>query len=227
MSMSTSNVIIAQKTNSKAIIAMSSLVHALMELEDFAIGRLVPKANKQPVLVLLAPSIEVDYECLLDVQIPFAEDVRSYKFAPLDRVVTVSGKILKEHRNLPTEELGAAMSDYVDSLDLSTFGKDDDGFDPFASFPRLVLIRTRNPVEYMQMTDTFSSVLHRIDQAVRWRAVHPEEPIPPPYDILTKFSKIPDELEASSKSKLMKLMEAADVKKGTLQCQSPLFTSYI
>ncbi|MCJ1432282.1 ATP-dependent DNA helicase II subunit 2 [Xylographa pallens] len=197
MSMSTSNVIIAQKTNSKAIIALSSLIHALFELESFAIARLVPKANKSPVLVLLAPSIEVDYECLLDVQIPFAEDVRSYKFAPLDRIVTVSGKVLKEHRNLPNEALCSAMSDYVDSLDLSSFGKDDDG----------------NPMEYMQMTDTFSSVLHRIDQAVRWRAVHPEQPIPPPYDILTKFSRIPDDLEVSSKSKLIKLMEAADVKK--------------
>ncbi|MCJ1284175.1 ATP-dependent DNA helicase II subunit 2 [Xylographa opegraphella] len=197
MSMSSSNVIIAQKTNSKAIIALSSLIHALMELEYFAIARLVPKANKAPVLVLLAPSIEVHYECLLDVQIPFAEDVRSYKFAPLDRIITVSGKILKEHRNLPNEALSSAMSDYVDSLDLSSFGRDDDG----------------KPMEYMQMTDTFSSVLHRIDQAVRWRAVHPEEPIPPPYDILTKFTKIPDELEAGSKLQLVKLREAANVKK--------------
>ena len=73
----------------------------------------------------------------------------------------------------------------------------------------------------MLMTDTFSSVLHRIDQAVRWRAVHPEEPIPPPYDTLTKFSKIPDDLEASSISKLMELIEAADVKKGTPQVRKP------
>ena len=131
--MSTSNVIIAQKTNSKAIIALSSLIHALFELESSAIARLVPKDNKTPVLLLLAPSIEVDYECLLDVQIPFAEDVRSYKFAPLDRIVTVSGKILKEHRNLPNETLSSAMSDYVDSLDLSSFGKDDDGYGSFAS----------------------------------------------------------------------------------------------
>jgi len=63
------------------------------------------------------------------------------------------------------------------------------------------------------MTDTFSPVLHRIDQAVRWRAVHPTEPIPPPYDILTKFSKIPDDLDTISKSNLIKLMKVADVKK--------------
>ena len=127
MSMSTSNVIVAQKTNNKAIMALSSLIHALFELDSFAIARLVPKNNKSPVLVLLAPSIEIDYECLLDVQIPFAEDVRSYRFPPLDRVVTMSGKVLKEHRNLPSDALKSVMSDYVDRMDLSTFDKDDKG----------------------------------------------------------------------------------------------------
>ncbi|KAL8898376.1 MAG: hypothetical protein Q9207_006729 [Kuettlingeria erythrocarpa] len=122
-----SMIIIAQRTNSKAIMALSSLIHALFELESYAIARLVPKADKSPVILLLAPSIEVDYECLLDVQIPFTEDVRSYKFPPLDRVVTISGKEIKEHRNLPNDDLKSAMSDYVDRMDLSTFGRDDEG----------------------------------------------------------------------------------------------------
>lgn len=120
-------VVIAQKTNSKAIMALSSLIHALRELESYAVARLVVKADKDPVIVLLAPSIEVDYECLLDIQLPFTEDVRSYRFPPLDKVVTVSGKIIKEHRNLPSDALSAAMSDYVDRMDLSTFGQDDEG----------------------------------------------------------------------------------------------------
>lgn len=128
MSMSVSNIIIAQKTNSKAILALSSFIHALFELQSYAIARLVLKDNKPPVLVLLAPSIEPDYECLIDVQLPFAEDVRAYEFAPLDKVVTVSGKILKEHRNLPNDALSSAMSAYVDKMDLSTFSSDEEGF---------------------------------------------------------------------------------------------------
>ena len=127
MSMSTSNVIIAQRTNTKAIIALSSLIHALYELESYVVARLVTKDDKPPLQVLLAPSIEPNYECLLDVQLPFAEDIRAHKFAPLDRVVTVSGKILKEHRYLPNPDLYDAMSAYVDSMDLSAFGKDDEG----------------------------------------------------------------------------------------------------
>ncbi|KAL8772949.1 MAG: hypothetical protein Q9209_001969 [Squamulea sp. 1 TL-2023] len=197
MSMTVSCILIGQKTNSKAIMALSSLIHALFELESYAVARLVPKDDKPPVIVLLAPSIEVDYECLLDVQIPFAEDVRSYKFPPLDRVVTVSGKVIKEHRNLPNEALNSAMSKYVDQMDLSTFGRDDDG----------------NPSEYMPMADTFSPVLHRIDQAVRWRAVHPTEPIPPPYEILVRYSNPPEDLVKQSKKRIEKLIAAADVKK--------------
>lgn len=77
------------------------------------------------MLVLLAPSIESDYECLLEVQLPFAEDVRSYRFPPLDKVVTVSGKIVTEHRNLPSTSLQQAMDEYVDSMELDL--KDDDG----------------------------------------------------------------------------------------------------
>ena len=125
--MSVSCIVIAQKTNTKAIMALSSLIHALFELESYAVARLVTKTDKEPVITLLAPSIEIDYECLLDVQLPFTEDVRSYKFPPLDRVITVSGKTITEHRNLPSGPLMKAMGDYVDRMDLSSAGKDDDG----------------------------------------------------------------------------------------------------
>lgn len=123
--MSTSNIIIAQKTNNKAILALSSIIHALFELECYAVARLVPKAGKSPLVVLLAPSIEPDYECLLEVQLPFAEDMRSYRFPPLDKVVTVSGKTVTEHRNLPSDSLLSRMAEYVDSLELTE--KDEDG----------------------------------------------------------------------------------------------------
>jgi ATP-dependent DNA helicase 2 subunit 2 len=85
----------------------------------------VVKENKPPVMVLLAPSIEPDYECLLEVQLPFAEDVRTYRFPPLDKVITVSGKVVTEHRNLPNKDLLDAMSEYVDSMEL--VDTDEDG----------------------------------------------------------------------------------------------------
>lgn len=123
--MSNTNVIIPQRANDKASLALSSFIHALFELETYAVARLVTKEAKPPMIVLLAPSIEPDYECLIELQLPFAEDVRSYRFPPLDKVVTVSGKIVTEHRNLPNDDLKDAMSQYVDSMELDL--KDDDG----------------------------------------------------------------------------------------------------
>lgn len=124
--MSTTNILIAQRANDTASLALSSFIHALFELECYAVARLVAKEGKPPLMVLLAPSIEPDYECLLEVQIPFAEDIRTYRFPPLDKVITVSGKVVTEHRNLPNDNLANAMSKYVDSMEL--VDHDEDGF---------------------------------------------------------------------------------------------------
>ena len=127
MTIKKSSAIIANKTNDKASMALSSLIHALYELESCAVARFVPKDGKDPLLLLLAPSIEPGFECLVDVELPFAEDIRQYKFPPLDKVVTVAGKNLFQHRNLPSDDLMDAMGKYVDSMDLSTFGRDNGG----------------------------------------------------------------------------------------------------
>lgn len=118
---------IAKRGDLESQLALSSLIHALSEVESYAIARLVPKDDKEPVLVLLAPSIEVDLECLYDVPLPFAEDVRSYAFPPLDRVITLSGSTITKHRLLPSDALNKAMSDYVDAMDISSAGIGDDG----------------------------------------------------------------------------------------------------
>jgi len=128
MTMYRSSITIASKINEKAAMALSSLIHALYELDSYAIARFVEKDGKEPKMILLAPSIDADFECLVDIELPFAEDIRQYKFPPLDKVVTVGGKNLVQHRNLPNDELMQAMSDYVDSMDLSNFGKDEEGY---------------------------------------------------------------------------------------------------
>ena len=126
MHMSPTNIIIAKRADDVAAVALSSFIHALYELECYAVARLVVKENKPPLVVLLAPSIEPDFECLHEVQIPFAEDVRTYRFPPLDKVMTVSGKTVTEHRNLPNDDLLNAMSKYVDSMEL--VDRDENGY---------------------------------------------------------------------------------------------------
>jgi len=133
LNMGESCITVAEPTNDKARMALSSLIHSLHELESYAVARLVKPLNKDrcegkdPEILLLAPLIENDIEALIDVPLPFAEDVRVYRFPPLDRVITTSGAVLKTHRNLPSDDLVEAMSDYVDSMDLSNLSKDDEG----------------------------------------------------------------------------------------------------
>lgn len=191
------SLIVASRNNEQASMALSSLIHALYELESYAIARLVSKDNKEPKMLLLAPNIDADFECLYDIELPFAEDIRSYKFLPLDRVVTVSGKVLKVHRNLPSDELMDAMSAYVDRMDLSNFGKDDDG----------------EEAEYAPLDDTYSPMLHRMNQVIKHHAVHPDGEPPGPPEILTRYMNPPPDLVKQSQRSLDKVIKAADVKK--------------
>ena len=197
--MGRTNYIVPQRSNPQAQIALSSFIHALHEGGLYAVARLVTKENKPPEMILLVPRIEPEWEALVDVTLPFEEDIRRYKFPPLDRKLTVSGKVITEHRDLPNKELMSAMSDYVDSMDLSTFGEDEDG----------------NADEYAKIEDTFSPILHRINHIIRWRATHPDviTPIPDPPAILTKYSHPPPSLLEQSSSQLAALEKAANVKK--------------
>ena len=123
-----SGITIAQRTNPKAVMALSSFIHALHELDSYAVARIVVKDGKDPQMLLLAPSIEPELEALIDIPLPFAEDVRVYRFPPLDRVITTSGATLTKHRYLPSDDLTDAMSNFVDKMDISQFGRDDDKY---------------------------------------------------------------------------------------------------
>jgi ATP-dependent DNA helicase 2 subunit 2 len=165
--MGESCITVAQTVNDKARMAFSSLVHALHELESYAVARIVKKDMTDPLIILLAPSIEPDLEALIDIPLPFAEDVRVYRFPPLDKVITASGSTLKKHRYLPADDLVGAMSEYVDSMDLSEAGQNEEG----------------EPMEYMPIEETYSPMIHRVNQAIRQRAVHPSDAINPPSEM--------------------------------------------
>jgi ATP-dependent DNA helicase 2 subunit 2 len=197
MSMTPSDMVIANKTNDKAKMALSSFIHALHELDTYAIARHVNKDGAIPLLLLLAPQIDPDSEYLISVELPFAEDVRSYIFPPLDKVVTVGGKKLTQHRLLPSDDLMKSMSDYVDAIDISTFSTDEDG----------------NNEEYAAMEDTYSPKLNRIMQAIKFRAVNATDEVPEPLEILTRFSNPPSELLKRAENALDGLIIAGDVKK--------------
>ncbi|KAK5664054.1 hypothetical protein OQA88_268 [Cercophora sp. LCS_1] len=198
-------VIAAQRQNEKAELALSALIHALHELESYAVARYIQKEGAQPQLLLLKPNPGIDdpFECLYDVPLPFAEDVRTYQFPPLDKVLTVTGQALTEHRLLPDDKLNQAMSDFVDAMDLSEFSTDDDG----------------KPAEYAPIDDLYNPIIHRINQAIRARAVHPDEPVGEPAEILLRYSKPPEALVKDAYSAIEELIDAAEVKKVPAKAQ--------
>ena len=53
-----------------------------------------------------------------------------------------------------------------------------------------------------------------MNQAIRSRAVHPDEPIAAPAEILLRFSKPPEDLLEKAKSEIQSLVDIAEVKKG-------------
>ncbi|BFZ63743.1 ATP-dependent DNA helicase yku80 [Saitoella coloradoensis] len=197
LSMSETSLIVGQKVNEKASIALSSLIHSLHECEAYALGRLVKKDGKPPTLILMAPKIEPDFECLIDVEVPFTEDIRLYNFAPLDRVTTIKGKVLDKHRNLPTEEMDEAMSAFVDSMDLTTVEYNTTG----------------GPVDLIKPEDTYNAVVYRINQALIHRAVHPGAKLPPIPESILKYSKPVPEIANRMEGPLKALERACDIKR--------------
>ena len=199
MSMSETSQTVASSLNQKSAMAFSSLIHALHERDSYAVARLVAKTGRNPIMVLMAPFFDAEnnYECLIDVELPFAEDMRSFTFPPLDKVVTVAGKHITQHRFLPNDDLLNAMSDYVDAMDLSTYEKDDEG----------------GATEYAAIMDTFNTRKNYMEQAIKFRAINSIDVVPPPADVLLKYSQPPADLIEASQSQLSALMKAADVKK--------------
>ncbi len=56
-------------------------------------------------------------------------------------------------------------------MDISVFGEDEDG----------------NPTEYMPIDETFSPIVHRVQQAIRHRAIHPDKKITETAEVLLKW----------------------------------------
>ena len=124
----------------------------------------------------------------------------------------MKGKVLTKHRNLPTEEQDEVMSDYVDSMDLMKYKRDERGCD--LTLIKSVFAYFSEYVEYLRPEDVYSPLVHRINQVITYRAVHPNAPLPPPSEILMKYSNPPEDLIKGSEKVLQNIIETFNIKKG-------------
>ncbi|KAF0314510.1 X-ray repair cross-complementing protein 5 [Amphibalanus amphitrite] len=97
--------VVARRGDAGAEAALSALIHALQETDMVAVARRTYNNGGTPRLGALRPNIRHDLECLVWVQLPFAEDMRNPLFPPLPTAV-------------PQETL-SAVDQLIDAMDLT------------------------------------------------------------------------------------------------------------
>ncbi|WBW73948.1 Ku domain helicase (XRCC5-like protein) Pku80-like [Schizosaccharomyces osmophilus] len=157
---SESNIIIPRgdETNKQRF---SSFVQSLEREHRYALARYVPKERGSPILLVLMPYVESKKHYLVDVQLPFAEDVRPYQFPDLEELSDPQEK----------QRLDEAMNHYVDNMDL------DSSECPFQ--PKF------------EPENTYSAVPHRLFQVITHYAEFPNEKLPSPPEYVVRYTNPP------------------------------------
>ncbi|KAF7986188.1 hypothetical protein HWV62_38598 [Athelia sp. TMB] len=160
-------------------VALSSIAQAMSIKKVMAIARWVARDGADTKMGVLSPSIFDSVDCLLWVQMPFADDVRKYTFGSLETLVNKKGEVVDKHPYLPTDEQQEAMDNFVDAMDLMYAGeKDEEG----------------NRYPWHDSRFSYNPAIHRTKQALFHSAVVQDlttNPIPPPHEELTKYFEPP------------------------------------
>uniref|UniRef100_A0A8C0WSB8 ATP-dependent DNA helicase 2 subunit 2 n=1 Tax=Castor canadensis TaxID=51338 RepID=A0A8C0WSB8_CASCN len=170
--------VFAAKNDEAAAVAISSLVHALDELDMVAIVRYAYDKRANPQVGVAFPYIKEAYECLVYVQLPFMEDLRQYMFSSLKN----------NKKCAPTESQLNAIDALIDSMSLVKKDEEEDTFEDL--FPTT---KIPNP-EFQRL---FQCLLHR--------ALHPQEPLPQIQQHILNMLAPPAEVTAKCQSSLSKI----------------------
>ncbi|XP_055328473.1 X-ray repair cross-complementing protein 5-like [Paramacrobiotus metropolitanus] len=169
--------------------ALSGLVHALEKEKAVVIARFGYNAISAPKLVSLSPHIREDekehFEGLYFHYLPFADDLRMFTFPSL------TDDDQKDNTKPNAEQL-TTMDAYIDKLTLT---EDNDEFE--ATSPKQI----NNP--YLQ----------RLYLALQFRALKPDEPVPPLDERLLDKLRMPDRLVKLSKAEVEQMTGLFPMKK--------------
>lgn len=127
--MGETSLIFAPDTQPVACLQLSAISKALFLRDQYALARFVGSSgsNQQLKLVALFPyCTHEDPEGLSMMELAMANDVRQYTFPPLMCVETADHELRTEHSSIPNEEELEMMGKYIDALDLSEPGGDED-----------------------------------------------------------------------------------------------------
>ncbi|XP_051046391.1 X-ray repair cross-complementing protein 5 [Phodopus roborovskii] len=170
--------VFAAKDDQAAAVALSSLIHALDELNMVAIVRYAYDKRANPQVGVAFPYIKDSYECLVYVQLPFMEDLRQYMFSSLKN----------NKKCTPTEAQLSAIDELIDSMSLVKKSEEEDTIEDL--FPTS---KIPNP-EFQRL---FQCLLHRV--------LHPQERLPPIQQHILNMLDPPTEMKAKCEIPLSKV----------------------
>ncbi|XP_046939820.1 X-ray repair cross-complementing protein 5 [Lynx rufus] len=170
--------VFAAKDDEAAAVALSSLIHALDELDMVAVVRYAYAGRTNPQVGMAFPYIKDAYECLMYVQLPFMEDLRQYMFSSLKN----------SKKCTPTEAQLSAVDALIDSMSLVKKDEKEDTIEDL--FPT-----TKIPNPQHQ----------RLYQCLAHRALHPQEPLPPIQQHILNMLDPPAEVTAKCQIPLSKI----------------------
>ncbi|KAI0089844.1 SPOC like C-terminal domain-containing protein [Irpex rosettiformis] len=193
----------ADPSSSASQVALSSISEALFSEARMAIARWVTRDDADPKMGVLK-GVSLDHtDPLLWIpllQMPFADDVRKYPFASLERLVNKKGEVVKKHPYLPTDNQMDAMAEFVDAMNLMEAGeKDEDG--------------VRQP--WFETNLSYNPAIHRVKQAQFHAAIVTDlnkQPVPPPHPELTKYFNPPRRVLKKAKNAIEDVKAAFNVR---------------
>ncbi|KAL4254498.1 ATP-dependent DNA helicase II subunit 2 [Abortiporus biennis] len=192
--------IFADPSSSVQQLALSSIIKAMNQTGCLAIARWVSRDGMDPKMGVLSPTECDNVDCFLWVQMPFADDVRKYTFASLDKLISKKGERITNHPYLPTQEQNEAMENFVDAMDLMEAGEKNEDSE-------------RRP--WYDTRLSYNPAIHRMKQAQFHAAVVPDlntNPLPPPHPELLKYFNTPRRVLKHAKNAIEECKTVFDVK---------------
>ncbi|KAK1166260.1 X-ray repair cross-complementing protein 5-like isoform X1 [Acipenser oxyrinchus oxyrinchus] len=170
--------VFAARDDKHAAVALSSLIHALDELEMVAIVRYAYNRCSYPQVGAAFPCIQDKYECLMYVQLPYMEDLRQFTFSSLQN----------NKKYIPSGEQMAVVDSLIDSM-------------------MLVKGEGEEMEDLFEVSSIPNPEFQRLFQCLHHRALNPSAPLPPPEPWLKGMLERPQKVTARCTAPLQQLRQ--------------------
>lgn len=161
------HVVVAQKGFEKSATLNAALITAMVSKNYLMIARKVYRENTKPLIVALIPKIEDDGHYFIMIELPYFENVTHLVFPKLD-----------SKASKPSDEQMEAMTKLIEMMDLTIAQDDESGITEAFGSESLM-----NP--YHQ----------NMCKCVAYRALHPNEVLPPIDKDLLKLIDTPEKIK--------------------------------